>query len=216
MLLPVINGDINKDAYFNPPGRRADPLYNDNIWDQATIAAYEAYLQTKVFQPSGVVGATLDHPPASALAYRGPGDSELGWSSGNLRESCGCDGWHLSVNQLLDVMSEFRRSGGILTPAAAQAMLDNGFGVDPFINGEALPTALTTPAGNVYCKPGDWSDYPKDQDEQSLAFFLPEDMELAVLVNSMVAGQNGSTNNFREVVKQAYLNNLTTQPPVHL
>ena len=57
---------------------------------------------------------------------------------------------------------------------------------------------------------------PNNQDEQSLAYFLPEDMELAVLVNSMVAGQIGSTNNFRQVVTQAYLDNLTTQPPVHL
>jgi hypothetical protein len=37
-----------------------------------------------------------------------------------------------------------------------------------------------------------------------------------VLINSMVAGQLGSTNNFRQVVKQVYLDNLTTQPPVHL
>jgi len=112
-------------------------------------------------------------------------------------------------------MGEFRRGGGILTPAAAQAMLDNGFGVDPLTGNSALPAALTTLAGNVYCKPGNWND-PNKQDEQSLAFFLPEDMELAVLVNSMVAGQIGSTNNFRQVVKQAYLDNLTTQPPVHL
>jgi hypothetical protein len=47
-------------------------------------------------------------------------------------------------------------------------------------------------------------------------FFLPEDMELVVFVNSMVAGQLGSTNNLREVMKQAYLNNLTTQPPLLL
>jgi hypothetical protein len=67
----------------------------------------------------------------------------------------------------------------------------------------------------VYCKPGNWND-PNNQDEQSLALFLPEDMELMVLVNSMVAGQLGSTNNFREVVKQTYLDNLTTQPPLHL
>jgi hypothetical protein len=189
---------------------------NDQIWDSATINAYESYLQAKVFRPSGVVGATLDHPSACALAYVGPGDSKPGWNSGNLEASCGCDGWHLSVNQLLDVMSEFRRDGGILTPAAAQAMLDNGFGVDPFINGVPLPTALSTPAGNVYCKPGDWSNSNK-QDEQSLAFFLPEDMELVVLVNSMVDGQTGPPNNhFREVVKQTYLGNLTTQPPLHL
>jgi hypothetical protein len=117
----------------------------------------------------------------------------------DLQESCGYAGWHLSVNQLLDVMGEFRGGGGILTPAAAQAMLDDGFGVDPLTGNSALPAALTTLAGNVYCKPGNWND-PNKQDEQSLAFLLPEDMELAVLVNC---------------VKQTYLDNLTTQP-VHL
>jgi CubicO group peptidase (beta-lactamase class C family) len=206
MLLAIINGNISKGAVF-PLG------YTDNLWDLVTITAYEAYLQAKVFGPSGVVGATLDHPPACALAYRGPDDTGPGWDSGPLLGSCGCDGWHLSVNQLLDVMGEFRRGGGILTPAAAQAMLDNGFGVDSFGN-SALPAALTTPAGNVYCKPGDWHD-PNNQDEQSLAFFLPEDMELVVLVNSMVDGQTGPPNNyFRCVVTQAYLDNLTTQPPI--
>jgi Beta-lactamase len=203
VLLPVIDGKIAKGADFE-----------NEIWDLTTMSVYESYLQAKVFQPSGVVGATLDHPPACALAYVGPGDSKPGWNSGNLEESCGCDGWHLSVNQLLDVMGEFRRGGGILTPAAAQAMLDNGFGVDPFIDGVALPTAKTTLAGNLYCKPGNWND-PNNQDEQSLAFFLPEDMELVVLVNSMVAGQIGSTNNFREVVTQTYLNNLTTELPIN-
>jgi hypothetical protein len=202
ILLPVINGDIDQGA---------DP----SIWDQATISAYEAYLQAKVFQPSGVVGATLDHLRACALAYRGPDDTKPGWNSGNMQESCGGDGWHLSVNQLLDVMGEFRRGGGILTPAAAQAMLDNGFGVDPFTGGP-LPTALPTPAGNVYCKPGDWHDGTNcPPDEQSLAFFLPEDMELAVFVNSTVGGHTGENDShFRDLVKQTYLDNLIAQPQV--
>jgi hypothetical protein len=212
MLLPVINGNINKDTYF-AQAPLVDPAITDSLWDLATIYAYEAYLQAKVFQPSGVVGATLDHPPGCALAYRVPDDRESGWNSGKLEESCGCDGWHLSVGQLLNVMGEFRRGGGILMPADAQAMLDNGFGVDPLSGNSALPTGLTTPAGNVYCKPGDWHD-PNNRDEQSLAYFLPDDMELVVFVNSMVAGQIG-TNNFRQVVTQAYLDNLTTQLPIN-
>jgi hypothetical protein len=60
-----------------------------------------------------VVGATLNHPPACALAYRIPDDTEPGWDSGSLQESRGYAGWHLSVDQLLDVMGEFRRGGGI-------------------------------------------------------------------------------------------------------
>jgi len=219
ILLAVINGNINKNAYFDPLPFPDFPLqpWTDILWDLVTIAAYEAYLQAKVFRPSGVVGATLDHPRVCALAYRGPGDKEHGWSSGSLQESCGCDGWHLSVNQLLDVMGEFRRGGGILTPAAAQAMLDNGFGVDPLSGSSALPAALPTPAGSLYCKPGDWQKPTQDpdrQDEQSLAYFLSEDMELVVLVNSMVDDQTGSDNYFRCIVTQTYLANLTQPPPL--
>ena len=221
MLLAVINGNIDKNASFDPLPFPDFPLqpWTDNLWDLVTMAAYEAYLQAKVFHPSGVVGATLDHPGACALAYRGPGDPAPGWNSESLRESCGCDGWHLSVNQLLDVMGEFRRGGGILTAGAAQAMLDDGFGVDPLEGNSALPTAYPTAAGSVYCKPGDWQgpgSGQSKQDEQSLAYFLPQDMELVVLVNSMVDGHTGSDNHFRQVVTQTYLDNLTQPPPLHL
>ena len=210
ILLAVINGNINKDGFLEI-GLPIPDWLNDQIWDSVTIAAYEAYLQAKVFQPSRVIGATLDHPAACALAYLGPNDAEPGWDSGSLQWACGYAGWHLSVNEVLNVMGEFRRGNGILTQDEAQAMLDNGFGVDPLIGNSALPAALTTLAGNVYCKPGDLNN-AKHQDEQSLAFFLPEDMELVVLVNSMVDGQTGPPNNyFREVVKQTYLDNLTDQ-----
>jgi hypothetical protein len=61
----------------------------------------------------------------------------------------------------------------------------------------------------MYCKPGDWHD-PQNQDEQSLAFFLPQDMELVVFVNSMVDGQTGPPNNhFRQVVAQVYVDSLS-------
>jgi CubicO group peptidase (beta-lactamase class C family) len=213
ILLAVINGNINKDKHFPVSS------LNDRLWDLTTIKAYEEYLQAKVFQPSGVGDATLDHPPGCALAYRGPPvDIGPGWNSGSLQQSCGCDGWHLSVNELLNVMGEFRRGNGILGSGDAQTMLDNGFGVDPLCGNSALPTGLATLAGNVYCKPGDWRDKngPPARDEQSLAFFLPQDMELVVFVNSMVDGQTGATNKFREVVKRAYLDNLVPSPPPHV
>jgi hypothetical protein len=209
ILLPVINGNID---------RGADP----SIWDRRTITAYDLYLQAKVFLPSGVVSATLGDDPANpppALAYESEGDPTPGWNPGNMEESCGCDGWYLSVNQLLDLMGQFRRDGGILTPAEAQAMLDNGFGVDPLTTSSApLPTALPTAAGNVYCKPGDRHNN-SCRDEQTLAYFLPEDMELVVFVNSMVNRLVGTSpsfpNYFRYLVTQTYLDNLTTQPPLH-
>ena len=100
-------------------------------------------------------------------------------------------------------MGEFRRGGGILPSVDAQAMLDLGIGVDPLTTNSApLPAALSTPAGNVYCKPGDWHN--NGQDLQTLAYFLPEDMELVVFVSSMALART-PTNSFRTLVTQAYL-----------
>jgi hypothetical protein len=216
ILLAIINGNINKGSFYTSSFGWD---LNDWIWDWVTILSYEAYMQARVFQPSGVVGATLEHPAAGALAYVGPADSGNGWNSGDLRESCGGDGWHLSVNQLLDVMGEFRRGGRILTPAAAQSMLENMFGVDPFVTWKCAPpdkltlqVGLQTLAGMVYCKNGDWHN-ASGQDEQSLAYFLPDDMELAVLVNSQLVGLPDTF--FRDVVTQVYLDNLREQISVH-
>jgi hypothetical protein len=123
------------------------------------------------------------------------------------------------VDQVLNVMSAFRRGGGILTPEAAQGMLDNGFGVDPFVippPDVRIPPGLQTLAGELYCKNGRWFD-GNGHEEQSLAYFLPDDMELVVLANSPVANPNGGGEQFfRDVVTQVYLNNLTNQLPVHL
>jgi CubicO group peptidase (beta-lactamase class C family) len=212
IMLPVINGNISKNANF--------PLFfNDQIWDMITVAGYVQYAQTKVFQPAAVSDSTLDHPASAGLAYKSSLDNGAGWNSGNLENVSGAAGWHLSVDDVLDVMGQFRRGGGILTPQAAQGMLDNGFGVDPFLipaPDVPIPPGLLTPAGELYCKNGRWYDStPNGHEEQSLAYFLPDDMELVVLANSPVASPGGPEQFFRDVVTQVYLNNLTTQLPVH-
>jgi CubicO group peptidase (beta-lactamase class C family) len=212
ILLAVIDGNINKSASFTP-------WFNDSIWDMVTTTAYVQYAQNKVFGPSGVSGATLDHPAAAGLAYKGPGDPATGWNSGNLENVSGAAGWHLSVDQMLNVMGQFRRRGGILTPQAAQDMLDNGFGVDPFAippPGVRIPPGLQTPLGELYCKPGAWYDAQiNGHEEQSLAYFLPQDMELVVLANSPVAGFPSTQPVFRDVVTQTYLNSLTSKLATH-
>jgi CubicO group peptidase (beta-lactamase class C family) len=212
ILLTVINGNINKATSF--------PLFfNDQIWDMVTVAGYVQYAQTKVFQPAGVSDSTLDHPGSAGLAYKSSVDTAAGWNSGSLESVSGAAGWHLSVDDVLDVMGQFRRGGGILTPRAAQDMLDNGFGVDPFVippPDVRIPPGLLTPAGELYCKNGRWYDStPNGREEQSLAYFLPGDIELVVLANSPVASLGGPEQFFRDVVTQVYLNNLTTQLPIH-
>jgi Beta-lactamase len=218
ILLAVMNGNISKSAYFQfPPIFHLPPDINDIIWDLVVLRSYGEYLQANVFQPSAVVGATWDHLFATGLAYAEPNDPGLGFNSGDLEEGVGAYGWHLSVDQVLDVMGEFRRGGGIVTPEAALAMLENGFGIDPFVGYGCAPPGTPTPpwghptqAGVVYCKVGTWEDPPTGRMEQALAYFLPQDMELVVLANSPVIGPRG-TEFFRDVVTQAYLDNLVPQ-----
>jgi CubicO group peptidase (beta-lactamase class C family) len=212
ILLAVINGNISKSAVFLWD---FFPDLNNRVWDKVTIDSYAQYVQARVFQPSGVTAATLDHPADAALGYVGPGDAAHGWNSGNLEEICGGDAWHLSANDLLDVMGQFRRGGGIMPSAAAQAMLENMFGVDPYMT--AAQVGYQTPAGVVYLKPGDWyQNGNMGPSEHSIVYFLPQDMELVLLANSSITSPSGATPRLVEVVTQAYLDNLTNELPVHL
>ena len=171
ILIPIVNDDLNKNM-----------IYADNVWDVLATAAYAAYVQTKVFWPASVQNATLDHPANSVLAYYFP-QSESGWDSGNLMTVSGGAGWHLSISDLLKVMSTFRRKGTIMSSTAAQKMLDNKFGIED-------PTS--TPAGTLYHKGGLWRTGSEKgvkiyaEVEQCVAYFLPEDMEMAVFVNSYI------------------------------
>jgi hypothetical protein len=190
ILLPVMNGTIPANTTFPPP-------IEDQAWDQATVDAYAAYVAQHLFQPAGVSGPTLTHPDPDALAYAFPPAD--GWNSGDLTTESGGAGWHMSVDDLLDVMGCFRRQGAIMPPAAAQAMLDAGFGID---------VIESTHLGTLYNKNGAWGS-GAGQAEQSLAYFLPRDMELVVLANSPV-GNPGQF--FRDVVTNIYLDNI--QPEI--
>lgn len=198
ILLPVMNGTIPANTVFPPP-------FEDQFWDYATITAYADYVAQYLFQPAGVSGPGFTHPGADALAYAFPPGA--GWNSGDLTADAGGTSWHMSVDDLLDVMGCFRRQGTIMPPAAAQAMLDDSFGID---------LIESTNLGTLYNKNGLWYKGPAgqpgaDQTEQSLAYFLPRDMELVVLANSPI-GSSGQF--FRDVVTNIYLDNIAPEIPV--
>jgi hypothetical protein len=56
-------------------------------------------------------------------------------------------------------------------------VLDDGFGIT---------WTVTTPLGTYYAKIGGWSDGSGHM-EQGIAFYLPQEMELVLLVDSPVA-----------------------------
>lgn len=189
ILLPVMNGAIASGTVFPPP-------LQDSAWDLVTVNAYSGYVQQNLFQPAGVNAPTLTHPDPDALAYAF--SAAAGWNSGDLTAESGGAGWHMSVNDLLAVMGTFRRAGTIMSQAAAQTMMDASFGID---------LIQSTQLGTLYNKNGLWASGAA-QTEQSLAYFLPRDMELVVLANSPI-GNPGKF--FRDVVTNLYLNNIAPE-----
>ena len=190
ILISTLNGNIATSATFTNPGV---PNWNDIVWDSVTIGAYAKYVRDHVFAPAGVSGPTLGHPSADALAYSFPVNG-AGWNSGDLSTVTGGAGWHMSVDELLDVMGTLRRKGTIMSTTQAQTMLDSGFGID---------VIQSTPLGTLYNKNGAWGSGGKE--EQSLAYFLPQDIELVVLTNSPVGSPPRF---FRKVVSDLYLANV--------
>lgn len=192
ILIPIINGDVDKDAKFFP-----DVNINNVVWDGFTTAFYKEYMQDKVFTPAGVSDAGF--APTSfvgsiALAYKFPALNQQGWNSGNLSTMAGGAAWHLSSKELLNVMNHVRRKNTIIPAQKAQYMLDNHFGIDQKIN---------TDAGAIYNKNGGWHN--NGRTEQSVAYFFPNGMEVVVFVNSPIGTNNAS---LRNVVKDAFLSSL--------
>jgi CubicO group peptidase (beta-lactamase class C family) len=196
VLLATVNGNV-------PVDWNVDPGFADALWDCATTAAYASYVADYIFAPASVTGPGFTHEAADALAYNFPVEGP-GWNSSSsydLASLAGADGYHMSVNELLRVMAAFRRGGTIVSTAQAQAMLDAGYGVNQPI--------VDTQLGPAYHKIGTWSN--NGQWEQGVAFFLPLNMELVVLVNSPVDGQQDD-NFLYSVVSDAYLLNIVQIP----
>jgi hypothetical protein len=196
ILIPVMNGVIPANWTFPPFIPEA---FEDQYWDWITINAYQNYVVQNLFQPAGVSGPTFTHPDPDALAYAFPVGAA--WNSGDLTADSGGTAWHMSVNDSLDVMGCFRRAGTIMSPADAQGMLDNSFGID---------LTQSTSLGTLYNKSGFWQG-TDHQAEQSLTYFLPRDMELVALTNSLVGEP---PQGFQELVTKIYLDNIGPEIPI--
>jgi Beta-lactamase len=201
ILLATINGNIPVD--WTLPTSLSwlfGPEFNDVFWDFITIRAYASYAARAVFAPADVTGPDFTHDAADALAYNFPVTGN-GWNSGDLTSMAGGAAWHMSVDELLRVMATFRHSGAIVSTAQAQAMLDDGFGID---------WSVPTPLGRYYAKNGIWDN--SGHREQGVAFFLPLNMELVILVNSPV-GEGPMGQFLYTVVSDAYTAHIDEVPP---
>jgi len=189
ILIPIITGQLDPSDTFGTS--------TNVVWDLGTTSRFLAYCQQHVFSPSGVGPIGFAPGASDALAYRFPSSSK-GWDSKDLRSVSGGSGFRMTVNEVLDVMGSFRRAGTIVSPVQAQECLDGWLGIDQ---------RTTTSVGRLYNKNGRWDG--RDgmgpwQTEQCVAFFLPEDMELVVFVNSQI----GPNRSLRKLVTDAYVANI--------
>ena len=188
ILIPIVMGNIKKDVKFTD-----EVATNDSTWDAVTLYHYKNFMQSRVFSPSGVQNVSYDHVAGEkkALAYKFPAGNGQGWDSGDLGSVVGGAGWRLSTKELLAVMATFRK-GSIVSTSKAQGCLDNYFGLDQI---------LDSPAGKLYNKNGGWGD-GIGRTEQCVAYFLPNNTEVAIFVNSPVSAQGTF---LRSLINTAYL-----------
>ena len=192
ILIATVGGYVGRNLNLGPVG------LNDSVWNAATTAAYRDYVEKNVFAPAGVTNAGFGKSANTAIAYAFNGGS--GWNSGNLSWRAGSGGWHLSVDEILDVAATYRYTGKIVSQGEAASAIANRYGFDG---------RWATTMGFVYHKNGSWreqADCPVGQrQEQSLLLLLPDNMEMALLVNSPV-GPNCTF--LRGVVQQILLDNI--------
>ncbi len=124
----ALHSDFRDRRQHLGQSRKLAHSLNDTFWDYVTIECYRTYVHTNVFGPSGVIGPTLTRPDTDTLAYNFPVQGN-GWNS-EISSRCRVIWWRMSVDEMLNVMDTFRRHGTIMSTAPAQAMLDDGFGID--------------------------------------------------------------------------------------
>ena len=204
-------------SFFILYGQDIDEKYSwsDQTIDSLTSYYYNKYMQDYIFKPSGVLNATTVSNASHALAYPGyvastPGNQTWnpqyyysgGSDQGDLTGTVGGVGWIMSTNELLKLMHSFRQQENIMSKDDAQRLLDDKLGLD---------VIETTAAGTYYHKNGAWG--PPTIKVQSLIYLLPNNMELAVYVNSPVPPGD---NFLRAIVTNIYKANIEDDEEVEI
>ncbi len=197
ILIATIGGYIHPATNFGPE------WINDLVWDVITSSSYNNYMQANVFNPHGSF-PVLTKSPSTALASRfnASGNS---WNSGSFVGSPGGVGWHMTINQILNVARALR-TGQIVSGLDAQKLLNQSWGLNSPFNG------FDTAAGRLYYKPGRWTDNSNPavaRTEQCLLMMMPDNMEVVVFVNSEIGAGGQSLTN---LVRTLYINNIVIVP----
>ncbi len=185
ILIATIGGYIDPDTDFG------FDFLNDIIWDLVTWAAYNDYMQTYVFNPVGA-NPVIDSNAQTVLGYRYDGTGP-GWDSGNFSGSAGGVGWHMTVNEILDVTRALTK-GQLVSIGSFADIITRSWGLNSPLGGEA------TDAGNIHYKAGRWTTNVNNpaaaRTEQCFVLFQPtKQIEIVVFVNSEVGASGVSLTN---------------------
>ena len=180
VLITVINGRLA--ANYNIPIVNSDVV--DAIWDIVATQYFQEYLNKEVFSKAllPTIGFSPEVGGPTAKAYSSMTDAQ--GRDGNWSTVSGGAGMYMSVEQVLKTLHAFR-SGKIVAATRAQYMLDNNLGIN---------SGKDTPAGKVYTRLGGWSI--NDGEEQTAVYCLPNNVNIAVCINSPVKNyKNGDGSN---------------------
>jgi len=231
-LIAVLNGNV--DLSFNPPvfgdylwNAAAIDAYvnyvNANVFAPAGVGPASLQRPDDAALAYTSLGVSSSWPCGTDVPAK-----TKGWvSDSDMSPWAGTSGWHLSAREVAKV-ADAARQGKIVAQPLAQEMLEEKLGLDSpeggvpalsldgFDRDASGPVLLPSP---LYYKRGVWGFDPdpsscgpgcaNDGNEtrhNSLLWFLPDDMELVVLLNSDAG--NPPYDDIGALVQKAYMNSF--------
>lgn len=153
--------------------QQSTPVNIDQFWDLVSAGAYANYVNDVLFAPANIAPRNFVADVDAAKGY-GTVPVPPGFPSGDATAGAGSTGWHLTIGELTRLLDAIRRGKSILSEKQLGRLLVNLYGLD---------AAETTKAGPVYRKNG--RTLVGTQGMDSAIYIMPNDMELAIFVNSV-------------------------------
>jgi Beta-lactamase len=166
VTFPIVAGAIDREV-------SCGPAYDDALWDLISTTFYRDFVNDRIFAPAGLGPFDFKAGPDTAYAYGTP-PKPPGARLGDVTNDAGSSGWHLSINELMKVMAEFRHGGTIMSRRKAQLVQQNLYGFYDY---------WATNAGTVYAKRGRYNDGGANTLDTAI-YFIPGNFELGVFINS--------------------------------
>jgi hypothetical protein len=166
VTFPILANAIDRNVSVGP-------AFDDTLWDTVTALFYRDFVNNRVFAPANLGPFDFTAGPDAAHAYGTP-PKPPGAILLDVTNNAGASGWHMSLNDLMKVMGEFRNSGRIMSRRKAQQLQQHLYGFD-----ESRPTN----AGTIYAKRGRFNDNGSNTLDTAI-YFIPGNFELGVFINS--------------------------------